>query len=102
MTSEAGRRWVHVGHSLDPDARTAGAAATRQARGGDDAGLLMCFAAVRYDPRELLDGVRDEAGGTAGSGRSRGGAMGRAPRVGVRVAVGRAGGGVPRRSTYAR
>ena len=53
--SEAGRRWVHVGHSLDPDARTAGAAATRQARGGDDPGLLMVFASFRYDLRELAD-----------------------------------------------
>src|SRR5947207_1494342 len=101
MTSEAGRRWVHVGHSLDPDARTAGAAATRQARGGDDPGLLMVFASFRYDLRELLDGVHDEAGATPVIGCSTAGEIGPGPVLRPGVVVVGLGGGFTVRTTYA-
>ena len=59
----AAPRWLAVGQSHDDDARRAGARATRDALGGDDARLLLVFCWDGYDLHELLAGVAGEAPG---------------------------------------
>ncbi len=56
-------RWMAVGHSKDPDAHRAGSEAVATAlAGGDDARLLIVFAADGYDPAALLAGIRASSG----------------------------------------
>ncbi len=56
-------RWMAVGHSKDPDAHRAGSEAVAAAlAGGDDARLLIVFAADGYDPAALLAGIRASSG----------------------------------------
>jgi hypothetical protein len=62
VSVQSRHRWVQVGHAWDPDAREAGAAAARDARGGGDPKLLLVFASFGYDLRALLEGVADEVG----------------------------------------
>jgi len=57
----AARRWLATGSSADPDARTAGRDATRQALGGPDPGLLIVYCGAAHDPVALLAGVREVA-----------------------------------------
>ena len=56
-------RWLAVGQSADPDARTAGRAAAGDALAGAAPKLLVVFCSDRYDLGELSAGVRDAAGG---------------------------------------
>ena len=52
-------RWMAVGRSENLDARQSGSeAATNALAGGDDPRLLIVFASDRYDPIELLAGIR--------------------------------------------
>ena len=52
-------RWMAVGRSENLDAHRAGSeAATNALAGGDDPRLLIVFASDRYDPIELLAGIR--------------------------------------------
>ncbi len=57
----SGSRWVGVGHSTDPDPRTAGRAAARNALAGAQPKLLIVFSSHVYDLPRLLAGVGKEA-----------------------------------------
>lgn len=58
-------RWMAVGRSEESDAHRAGsAAATDALAGGEDPRLLIVFASDRYDPVELLAGIRAASGDT--------------------------------------
>jgi hypothetical protein len=59
--SRDGRRWMSVGRSAEPDARTAAAAAAHAALVGPRPKLLVVFAAVHHDGAALLAGVQDVA-----------------------------------------
>ncbi len=63
MTDIAGERarWIGVGHSGNPDAASAGTAATTQALGGRVPTLLIVYSAFGYDLERLLDAVRAHA-----------------------------------------
>jgi hypothetical protein len=87
MTVDDRHGWVRVGHAWDTDPREAGAAATREARGGNDPKLLLVFASFAYDLRELLDGVVDEAGDVALIGCSTAGEIGPGPALSHGVVV---------------
>jgi hypothetical protein len=54
-------RWFGVGHSGVENARSAGSEAADRALVADDAKLLVVFASDRYDPTELLAGIRRRA-----------------------------------------
>lgn len=56
-------RWMAVGWSDNPDARTAGAEAIKAAlaQGSGDLRLVVVFAADRYDGAELIAGVRSHS-----------------------------------------
>jgi hypothetical protein len=56
-------RWAAVGHSADPDARVAGAAAAGQALERDDAKLLVLFCSDTYNLHELLGSVNERSEG---------------------------------------
>jgi len=56
-------RWFGVGHSGVENARSAGNEAADRALVADDPKLLVVFAADRYDPTELLAGIRERAAG---------------------------------------
>lgn len=58
-----GNRWLAVGRSSDPDARTAGAEAAAQALTGTDAKLLVVFCSDAFDLPALLEGINETAGG---------------------------------------
>ena len=55
--SQTATQWIFTGTSDDPDARSAGAIAAAQALAGDDAKLLVVFAAASYNQSALLAGV---------------------------------------------
>ena len=55
-------RWLGVGRSDDPDARTAGAAATVAALTGDDPRLVVVFCSAAYALADLLGAVREHTG----------------------------------------
>jgi hypothetical protein len=55
--SADGARWMGVGRSLDPDARTAGAQAAELAVRGTDVKLLVVFGSHSYDPADLVEGI---------------------------------------------
>jgi len=61
--ADGGRRWMGVGRSEDDDTRAAAVAATRAAVTGEEAKLLIVFAAITRQPDELLAGVREAAPG---------------------------------------
>ncbi|HYN64058.1 MAG TPA: FIST N-terminal domain-containing protein, partial [Candidatus Limnocylindrales bacterium] len=62
-TVNADDRWMAVGRSQDPDAHRAGSEAVAAAlTGGDDARLLIVFAANRYEPAALVAGIRASSG----------------------------------------
>ncbi|HYH28084.1 MAG TPA: FIST N-terminal domain-containing protein, partial [Actinomycetota bacterium] len=56
-------RWMGVGHSNDPDARGAGAAAASAAMRGEDPRLLVVFCSDAYDLEALSTGIRSAAPG---------------------------------------
>ncbi len=56
-------RWLGMGQSADPDARTAGIAAARQALAGGIPKLLLVFCSATYDLGALLAGINAHAGG---------------------------------------
>ena len=56
-------RWMAVGRSSDPDAASAGAAATAAALGGTDPKLLVVFCSDAYDLEALLKGINETSGG---------------------------------------
>ncbi|HEV2787064.1 MAG TPA: FIST N-terminal domain-containing protein [Solirubrobacteraceae bacterium] len=56
-------RWLEVGHSAHPHARTAGREAAALARGAGDAKLLIVFCSGAYDLDELLAGIGESAAG---------------------------------------
>jgi hypothetical protein len=56
-------RWLSVGQSADPDARTAGAAAADLALPRDDAKLLVVFCSDAYDLEALLGAINERSGG---------------------------------------
>ena len=60
--SPDGRRWMAVGQSGHPDARTAGVEATRAAVAGDDAKLVVVFCWDGYDLAALSAGIAEVAG----------------------------------------
>src|SRR5687768_14430216 len=62
-TETQSTRWMGVGQSVDPDARTAGRAAARAALTGDDPKLLIVFASDAYDLPELLRAIDETSGG---------------------------------------
>jgi hypothetical protein len=55
-------RWLGVGRSDHPDARSAGLHAADGALRGDDAKLVVVFCSDAYDLYELLAGVRERTG----------------------------------------
>jgi hypothetical protein len=61
--NRARERWIAVGQSNERDARTAGAAATRQALSNDDGRLLVVFCSDSYDLPALLAGINEASGG---------------------------------------
>ena len=63
QSTTIGTRWMAVGHSDDPDARAAGAAAAGRAVTGPDPRLLVVFCSEEYDLPALLAGVNEVAGG---------------------------------------
>jgi hypothetical protein len=75
-TQDSRRRWMGVGRSDDADARRAGARAARLALAGDEPRLLVVFGSIRYDPAELLAGIRESAGDTPVIGCSTHGEIG--------------------------
>jgi hypothetical protein len=56
-------RWFGSARSVDPDARTAGAQATREALAGRQARLVIVFCPAEIDLHAALDGVWSQAGG---------------------------------------
>jgi len=56
-------RWLEVGHSRHPDARSAGREAARGALLSDDAKLLVVFCSGAYDLAQLLAGIAQSAPG---------------------------------------
>ncbi len=56
-------RWMGVGHSNDPDARTAGTEATMCALTGQEPRLIVVFCSEAYDLQELLDSINQVSGG---------------------------------------
>ena len=58
-----GARWMGVGRSADPDARQAGAQATRLAVTHEGAKLLIVFGSHSYDPVALAEGIASAAPG---------------------------------------
>jgi hypothetical protein len=62
-TPDAARRWVGVGHSVDPDARAAGRAAAADALRGADPKLLLVFCSDSYDLGELAAAIAEQAPG---------------------------------------
>jgi len=85
MTSEAGPRWVQVGHSTDRDAGPAGTAAARGALRGPDPRLLVVFPSFGYDLAALLAGVAAQAPGVPVIGCSTAGGIGPGPALGTGV-----------------
>lgn len=65
VTTTIRTRWMAVGQSNDPDARTAGAAAAGQAVTGPDPRLLVVFCSEAYDLPALLAGVNEAGSGAA-------------------------------------
>jgi hypothetical protein len=61
--SRSRERWIAVGQSNEADARTAGAAAARQALDGSDGRLLVVFCSDAYDLNALLAGINHTSGG---------------------------------------
>jgi hypothetical protein len=61
--NRARERWIAVGQSNERDARTAGAAAARQALSNDDGRLLVVFCSDSYDLPALLAGINEASGG---------------------------------------
>ncbi|HEV7888809.1 MAG TPA: FIST N-terminal domain-containing protein [Acidimicrobiales bacterium] len=61
--SDARPRWMGVGRSHDPDARTAGSRAAQHALAGPDPRLLLVFCSGSYDLPELIQAIADEAPG---------------------------------------
>ena len=57
-------RWFGAGRSSEPDARTAGVHATRDALDGRAASLVVVFCPADIDIQAMLDGVRAQAGDT--------------------------------------
>jgi hypothetical protein len=62
-TSQAGRRWLAVGSSSDPNARRAGAEAAVAALTGAEPKLLVVFCTTEYDPAAVLAGINEISGG---------------------------------------
>src|SRR5687768_5839084 len=58
-----GTRWLAVGHSAAPDARTAGGDAADGALTGPDPQLLVVFCSDSYDLDALLAGINERSGG---------------------------------------
>jgi hypothetical protein len=56
------KRWLAVGQSGHPEARSAGRAAAASALTGDDPQLLVAFCCGSYDLPELLAGIGEAAG----------------------------------------
>lgn len=54
--------WATTGRSSDPDARTAGAAAAREALAGRDAKLAVVFCSDAYDIPALSEAIAQECG----------------------------------------
>jgi hypothetical protein len=54
-----GSRWLGVGRSDDPDARTAGRAAAAAALHGDDAKLVVVFCSEAYELTDLVAAIRE-------------------------------------------
>src|SRR5579859_7999829 len=93
-TSADGARWMGVGRSGDPDARTAGREATRLALSGTDPKLLIVFGSHAYDPVALANGIAEAAPGIPTIGCSTRGEIasdGPAERTVVVTAIGGAG-----------
>ncbi len=63
QTLDTERRWFGTGRSTDPDPRTAGTQATRDALAGRRASLVVVFCPPDIDFEAMLDGVAAEAGG---------------------------------------
>lgn len=63
QTLDAQRRWFGAGRSTDPDPRTAGRSAAREALAGRRAALLIVFCPPDIDFEAMLDGVAAEADG---------------------------------------
>lgn len=57
------RRWFGSGRSTDPDPRTAGVQAAREALSGRSASLVLVFCPADMDVEAMLDGVSAEASG---------------------------------------
>jgi hypothetical protein len=55
-------RWLGVGRSDDPDARTAGSAAAAAALSGDEPKLVVVFCSAAYVAAELLAAIREHTG----------------------------------------
>ncbi len=72
-------RQVGIGHSWNPSARAAGAAAARAALTGPDLRLLLVFARYGYELTELLGGVRAAAPGVPVIGCTTAGEIGPGP-----------------------
>ena len=53
----AGTRWIRVGRSLSPDARTAGRQAAEEAVADGDAALVLVFCSAALDAVGVLDGA---------------------------------------------
>jgi hypothetical protein len=62
-TAATQRRWFGTGRSTDPDARVAGAHATREALAGRRASLVIVFCPADFDAEAMLEGVSSEANG---------------------------------------
>jgi len=60
---DSGHRWLGVGRSAGGDSRTAGREAARQALRGDDAALMIVFAARVDDPAAMLAGIEEACPG---------------------------------------
>ncbi len=61
LSPEIPRRWLGVGHSSDPDASRAGAAAAQEALRQDDAKLVVVFCSDAYDLDALVGAVNDRS-----------------------------------------
>ena len=62
-TGSAGRRWLSVGNSDNPDSRRAGAEAATAALTGADPKLMVVFCTTRYDPADVLAAINETSGG---------------------------------------
>jgi hypothetical protein len=63
VESGAGRRWMGVGRSSNPDSMAAAAEAAGAAVRGPETKLLVVFAAISHELYSVLDGVRSAAPG---------------------------------------